>query len=108
MKNRLTLVLLGFALALCAAVAIGSLVQDASAQDSGRQAVSSSNDVVMVRCAVGASGFKVATYQGSVTAPAKRSDDCPQTLALLGKDGFRIRSIGYSQEADFIIYTLMR
>ena len=71
-------------------------------------AQASSVDVVLMRCATG-SDFGIKAYEGSPSAPAKRSGRCPETLALLLADGFSIESIGYFDQDDkFIAYTLIR
>jgi hypothetical protein len=71
-------------------------------------AQTASVDVVMMRCATG-SDFGIKAYEGSPSAPAKRSGKCPETLSLLLHDGFKIESVGYFDQDDkFIAYTLIR
>ena len=54
----------------------------------------------------GALGIKA--YEGSPSAPTKKSGKCPETLALLLQDGFTIQSVGYFDQDDkFIAYTLI-
>ena len=63
----------------------------------------------MIRCAAGGGRFGVQAYKGSTTAPAKKADNCPETISLLIKDGFEVHSVGYfDEEKDFMVYTLMR
>ena len=70
---------------------------------------SPSGEVILMRCNTGGKVFFTAAYQGSSTAPSKRSDECPENLSLLLKEGFSIRDIGhYDFENDFVVYTLIR
>ena len=96
--------------ALAAMTALGlalivTLPREAVAQPSAQ---ASGADVVMMRCESRSQGFFVTSYQGSTAAPSKKTDNCPQTLSDLQGDGFTIRHIGYSQEADFYVFTLAR
>jgi hypothetical protein len=66
-------------------------------------------DVIMMRCAASSTSFEVSAYRGSTAAPDKKSDNCPEELSLLMKDGFEIDGVGYfDQDSDFIVYTLKR
>ena len=52
--------------------------------------------------------FVVSEYQGSVSTPARKTDSCADTLGDLVKAGFAIDRVGYSDDADFVLYTLGR
>lgn len=99
MKGRSAIVLLG-AVALCS-LAVGMQSQR------GAVARSPSGEVILLRCKTGAD-FAVVAYQGSASAPSKKSNSCPETLSLLLKDGFVIHDVGHSVDVDFVVYTLMR
>ena len=75
----------------------------AAAQEAGGQI-----DVVMLRCATG-SDFAIKAFRGSTNAPTKKTNSCPENVALLIQQGFSIESVGYFDDGDnFIAYTLIR
>jgi len=81
----------------------------AMAQTTGSTKGPSGSDVVMVRCATSGSAISVGAYQGSASAPTRRSESCPETLSLLKRDGFSIESISvFDQESDYLVFTLVR
>ena len=66
-------------------------------------------DVVMVRCALDSS-FSVMAYQGSPAAPARKSDNCPEQLSILSKEGFTLVDTGYfdAKDQQWVVHTLSR
>jgi len=65
-------------------------------------------DVVMMSCNPDSS-FSVAGYQGSASAPSRKSGACPENLSQLAKEGFAIVEAGYlDRESKLIVYTLAR
>ena len=73
-------------------------------------AARSDAQVILLRCSVGGSEFRVSLYQGSPSAPASRDSQCAANIALLIQEGFQIRDVGhYDQtETQFAIVTLAR
>lgn len=65
-------------------------------------------DVILVRCAARGEGFSLTAFQGSPGTPTVRRVECAETLSDLRKRGFSIHDIGYSADADFMVYTLVR
>jgi len=75
---------------------------------SGRE-VLRTNEVIMMRCDPGPSGFEVTTYSHSMSAPSRRVDNCPEVLSLLNRDGFRVLNISrFDVEGGYLVYTLVR
>lgn len=89
------------------AVAAGMLSQRTAAQEARPAAKASGHDVIMFKCKTDGE-FGISAFQGSANAPAKRSSNCPETLSLLMKDGFAIRDIGLSTDADLVVFTVVR
>lgn len=107
MKRGLVVTLLVAAIVIAVSLAGVALSRRAVAQEPSIRAGHPRGDVVMLRC--GTSGrFVVAAYQGSTGAPTKKSDQCPQALSDLLKDGFKLDSRGYDHEAETVVFTLMR
>ena len=65
-------------------------------------------DVILVRCMARGDGFSLTAFQGSPGTPTVRQVNCAETLADLRRRGFSIHDIGYSVDADFMLYTLVR
>lgn len=67
------------------------------------------HELILMRCETIANEFRVTTYSGSQSAPSKTTENCPETLARLHRDGFEIEHIGYFYTGDgYIVYTLTR
>ena len=72
------------------------------------QTADEKGDIVLLSCGRGATSFRMTAYQGSTSAPAKKTDNCAQTLSDLAKEGFVIYHIARNEEADMMVYTLTR
>lgn len=98
----------GAVLAASVAALIALTLPSAPAQEAA-VSVRRRVEVVMVRCTPVVGRFAVTAYQGSTTAPAQRSDSCPETLSLLVGDGFEVQEVGYFDvDDDYVVYTLAR
>jgi hypothetical protein len=66
--------------------------------------------VILLRCSVGGTDFRVSLYQGSPSSPASRDPLCAANIALLIQEGFEIRDVGHYDETEtpFAIVTLAR
>lgn len=95
------------ACALAVLIALSARASRPAAAESGPEAAPPGNDVVMLRCAT-TGDFTVLAYKGSTRSPAKRAASCPEQIALLGKDGFATVDVGYSNDAEIVVYTLER
>jgi hypothetical protein len=102
----------GTAVTLAAAVLVFTTVgHEPQAQERSPAGRDLKGDVVLVRCdTAGGADLLITAYQGSTTAPAKKSSSCPESLSLLIKDGFAIRDIGHydHEKAGFVVFTLLR
>jgi hypothetical protein len=66
-------------------------------------------DVIMMRCATDGSKFVVTAFDGSAQAPGKKSDNCPEQLSLLFREGFVARDFRHSDiEKKYLVVTLVR
>jgi len=75
---------------------------------SGREA-RRKNEVIMMRCEPGPDGFQVTTYSHSMSAPARKGDNCPEVLSLLNRDGFEVLNVSrFDMDEDYLVYTLAR
>lgn len=86
MSRRLILVLTSLAAALIAIAVMMVVPRSATAQERRPRP-----DVVLIRCDVGSSGFRVTGYSGSTSAPTKKSDNCAETISQLGEEGFSLQ-----------------
>jgi hypothetical protein len=89
-------------LAVIGAIVVFALAQQPAAAEGGARA-----DVIMMRCGLGTS-FTVTSYQGSVSAPTRKGNTCPQVLSEVFKEGFTIREIAPSQDAETVAFILVR
>jgi hypothetical protein len=98
------------ALAVLAAVAIATqFFLELPGQQTAAASPQRKGDIVMVRCDSAGASFNVTGFLGSTAAPSKKSKSCPETLALLMKDGFSVEDIGhYDLKTSFVLYTLVR
>ena len=89
---------------VAAAAGLAALVHAPAAADSR------GGDVVMIRCNVATVEPVVGSFQGSTSAPGKKSGNCAESLSLLMRDGFQIRDIGHydDEKLGFVLYTLVR
>jgi hypothetical protein len=107
MKKVWVAVLLVAFLGTCAVVMVTALPRSTPAGEPSTVRKARAVDVVMMRCRT-TGDFPVVVYRGSSAAPTKRSESCPESLAQLFKEGFSIRDVGYSEDAETVIYTLKR
>jgi hypothetical protein len=98
------------ALAVLAAVSIAAqLLLDLPGQHTAAASPQRKGDIVMVRCDSAGASFNVTGFLGSTAAPPKKSKSCPETLALLMRDGFSVEDSGhYDLKTSFVLYTLVR
>jgi hypothetical protein len=102
MKRWIEVLPMAALIAICIALAAGTLSHEATAQQER-----AGGDVILMRCkAVG--DFSVTGFSGSSGAPTKQSNSCPEALSLLGKDGFRKEKVSLSEDANFLVFILVR
>lgn len=73
-------------------------------------AQSRGGDVIIIRCNLTTAEPVVAAFQGSTSAPGKKTGNCADALSILMKDGFALRDIGHydDEKLGFVLYTLVR
>lgn len=88
--------------------ATGALLGGAEAGEATSQ-TGGKGEVIMMRCSIDQSRFKVVAFEGSPSAPVKKSEICPEELSLLLKEGFTIRDAIHSDfDQKFAVYLLVR
>ena len=67
-------------------------------------------DTVLIRCSTGGSNFSVSAYQGSTVAPAQRSSNCAENIAILAREGFTVCNIGHYDDtnAGYAVFFMIR
>jgi hypothetical protein len=96
--------LVGVTAVLVVIVLVGTTLLPVSGKD-----VRLKNEVIMLRCDPRASGFAVTAYSHSQAAPARRVDNCPETLSTLNRDGFHVLDIArFDVDGGYLVYTLVR
>lgn len=103
--NRGMTVVLSTAVILVAA-AVGAVVLLGPASTDSH-AASAGKDVIMMRCSAGPA-FAVKAYERSTSSPAKKTENCPEAVALLLQGGYSIQDTGYNDDADNMVITLVR
>ena len=93
--------------AVAVLIALSARASRPSAAETAKEPAQQGSDIVMLRCAT-TGDFSVLAYKGSTQAPAKRAASCPEQIALLAKDGFATVDVGYSNDAEIVVYTLER
>jgi hypothetical protein len=100
---RRTSWLLLVAMVVAVALALSSQGSPTVAQEARQR------DIIVIRCNVTATGFKLVGYEASTSAPTQRTENCPETISRLLRDNFVLHDIGYfDMDSDFMVYTLSR
>jgi hypothetical protein len=109
MRQRvLIMTLVGLVVTLGSAIVFSTLSPVVSASEEVQKSARGSNDVILMRCATVGSELSVMAWGASSSAPSKRSDNCAEVLSQLLKSGFTIEDIGHNNDAEQVVYTLIR
>ena len=109
MRQRvLIMTLIGLVVTLGSAIVFSTLAPIVSAGEEVEKSIQGKNDVILMRCDTVGSELSVLAWGASSSSPSKRSDNCAEVLSILLKDGFTIKDIGHNNDADQVVYTLMR
>ena len=108
MRKRIPIAALAALSLLAAFWVLGAPAREARGADETPPSAPAA-DVIMLRCSIDGSDFRVTAYEGSPAAPVKKSNQCPEELSLLLKERFVIRDVIRSDfEKKFVVYTLVR